>query len=183
MRTRGRAVLEPDGQHFRQGCADVFPATDRFADGDRQFFGRGFLVDISRRTGAQHGNCDGVFRMHAQDEHRAPRVGPLDLLEHDQPVPARHGVIENQHVPFHIADKFERLAGIFRFADHPHVGLRGEKLLQPLPNQRVIVCNNDIHRCVTLRVRGMVGMLFTVLRCAIGLHRRQLGPARGSLRD
>ena len=67
----------------------------------------------------------------------------LTCLMSSIPLRARHRHVEQQHVEVRFAHELQRLVAVARLAHHLKIGRRGEKLLQPLAHDRVVVGDDD----------------------------------------
>ncbi|MDB6067623.1 MAG: Enolase [Pedosphaera sp.] len=140
-----RVCGQVGGQFFRKGRADVAAARKHFFDGPHQLGWRAFLGHVTRGTTLQHTHGELILRMHAQDEHRKLWTRLFYLPQHFQSAPARHGDVQDHHVPDLFPDATEGFLGIACLAKNGALEFIGENLLQAMSYYCVIVCDKDFH--------------------------------------
>src|SRR5713101_2383726 len=123
-------------EQFRERRADVLAAACNFPHGLGQFLRCAFLGDVARPSGLQNPRRMELFRMNAQDQDRAPRKLPFQVVEQVESAAARHGKVQDRNVPLDRASERERFVAVCRLAPPTRSRSDARTCFHPCPTDR-----------------------------------------------
>src|SRR5437763_1900535 len=166
------------GQALRQPRTEVKPPGDDGANGGHELLRCAVFREIAGRSRSNGAQRKLIFRVHAQDEDRHIRLFPPQLLQNVQTVTVRQREIEQNCAPLFTARAREAVRGIRCICADDDVGGIGEKLADALPDEAVVVDDEDSnHRPLpSLTARDLKR------RFASGIVATTVVPRRGALR-
>src|SRR5438067_2265171 len=131
------------GQALRQPRTEVMPPGDDGANGGHELLRCAVFREIAGRSRSNGAQRKLIFRVHAQDEDRHIRLFPPQLLQNVQTVTVRQREIEQNCAPLFTARAREAVRGIRCICADDDVGGIGEKLADALPDEAVVVDDED----------------------------------------
>ncbi len=126
--------------------ADVAAALGDLADRVDELARGALLGDVAGRAGLQRRGRVQLLGVDREHEHRPLGELALQVGEQLEAAPARHGEVDQRHVPGRAARELEELGAVGGLAHDGELGIGGEELLQAVPHDRMVVCDEDSHR-------------------------------------
>ena len=142
---RGDADVGRDdaGELLGQRGSDVLSPGDRLPHGGRQLVGRAVLGDVAARAQPQAAHRELLLGIRAQHQRGHRGIHALDLLEQRQAVPSLQVQVDERDVPPLLAGELQRLGGGACVAELRIAERLAEDLVEPAPDDRVIVDDQE----------------------------------------
>ena len=140
------AVLHPICQGLCDGGADVFLARKHRADGAEQLLGGLLLADIAAGAGLQGPHRIAGLLKGGKDQDAHLRMVPRNFLDQVHAVERAERQIEQDQVGLQRLAQSQRIKPGAAFADHLQFGLVFQHQADTLPDDGVVVNDNDLHR-------------------------------------